>query len=119
MDFCLIMNPKHLIKRMHKKSLQSYAKVHVVACAISRSGNLLGISMSTPVKNRHDPTGHAEWKLMTKFGKGIDTIYIARFSKRGLREGSISPCKMCSNLASRLNVRIISLTNGENNDEIN
>ena len=110
------MNPKHLIKRMHKKANKSIAKVHVVACAVSRTGNVLGITMSRPVPNRHTPTGHAEWQLMTKYGRGIDTIYISRFSKAGLNQCPISPCKMCNNLASRLQIKIISLTNGANNE---
>lgn len=105
------MKPKHLIKRMHKKSLQSIAKCHVVAVAVSRSGNILGISMSKPVKNRHDPTGHAEWQLMGKYGRGIDKIYIGRFSHSGMKTCLISPCKICRSLSSRLNIKIISLTN--------
>ena len=110
------MNPKHLLKRMHKKSLQSRAKFHVVAVGLSKVGNIIGIEMSHPVilghvDNRHNPLGHAEWKLLCKYGKKLDTIYISRFSKTGIHKLNISACPMCSAYAKRMGVKIISLTN--------
>ena len=101
----------YFLKKMHKKSLQSQAKCHVCAIGISKNGNVLGMSMSRPVKNRHDPIGHAEWQLMAKYGRGIDTIYIGRFSKAGHNSCLVHPCSMCKGLSERLQIRIISLTN--------
>ena len=98
---------------MHLKSKQSISKCHVVAVAVSKSGNVLDISMSKPVRNRHDPIGHAEWQLMCKYGRGIDKIYIARFSKAGNNSCKIDPCPMCKGLADRLGITIVSLTNEE------
>ena len=111
------MNLNHLIKRMHKKSLSSIAKCHVVAVGVSKKGNVMGITMSTPTLTRHNPHGHAEWKLMTQYGRGLDTIYISRFSKAGNNSCKIEPCPMCKGLADRLQIKIISLTNGENNEQ--
>lgn len=112
------MKTKHLLKRMHKKSLQSKAKCHVVGVGISKRGNVLGIEMSSPVGSRHAPLGHAEWRLMCKYGKALDTIYISRFSKAGNNSCKISACSMCKGLADRLGIKIISLTNeGDNNNE--
>lgn len=105
------MKTKHLLKRMHLKSKQSISKCHVVAVAVSKSGNILGITMSKPVRNRHDPQGHAEWQLMCKYGRGIDKIYIARFSKAGNNSCKIDACPMCRGLADRLGITIVSLTN--------
>ena len=85
----------------------------MVAVGISKAGNILGITMSKPVRNRHDPQGHAEWQLMCKYGRGIDKIYIARFSKAGNNSCKIDACPMCKGLADRLGISIVSLTNEE------
>lgn len=111
------MNPKHLIKRMHKKSLQSQAKCHVCAIAVSKKGNVLGMAMSTPSPNRHNILSHAEGKLMMKYGRGIDTIYVGRFSHAGNNMCKVDACEMCKGMADRLQIKIISLTNGENNEQ--
>ena len=105
------MKTKHLLKRMHKKSLQSQAKCHVCAVAISKKGNILGMAMSTPSRNRHNILSHAEGKLMMKYGRGIDTIYVGRFSHAGNNTCRVDACPMCKGLADRLGITIVSLTN--------
>ena len=107
------MNPKHLIKRMHKKSTQSISKCHVVCVAVSKKGNVLGIAMSRPSLNRYNVSYHAEGQLMLKYGRGIDTLYIARFSKAGNNSCKIDACPMCKGMADRLGIKIVSLTNEE------
>ena len=96
---------------MHKKAKQSVAKCHVCAVALSKKGNILGMAISTPSINRYNLLSHAEGKLMTKYGRGIDKIYIARFSKAGNNSCKIDACPMCKGLADRLGITIVSLTN--------
>ena len=105
------MKTKHLLKRMHLKSKQSISKCHVVAVAVSKKGNILGIAMSRPSLNRYNVSYHAEGQLMLKYGRGIDTLYIARFSKAGHNSCKIDACPMCRGMADRLGIKIISLTN--------
>ena len=42
------MKTKHLLKRMHLKSKQSISKCHVVAVAVSKSGNVLDTYIIDP-----------------------------------------------------------------------
>lgn len=96
---------KNVLKWMRRKSKQSVCTYRVVAVGFSRKGNIIGMNMSRPQKNRHSALGHAEYQLMTRYGRKLHKIVIARFNGRGDML-PIEPCKNCSGLAERLGIII-------------
>ena len=101
------------ITRMRNKAKFSRGKYRVIAIAFTKNGNFLGISMNSfrnGLSNRKGSGDHAETKLMRKFGKRIDKIYIMRFGAR-LSPLPIEPCQNCSKVADKYGIKIISLSN--------
>lgn len=96
---------KNVLKWMKHKSKQSLCTYRVVAVGFSRKGNVIGIRMSMPQKNRNNALGHAEYQLMTRYGRKLNKIVIARFNGSG-KQLPIEPCKNCSGLAERLGITI-------------
>ena len=101
------------ITRMRNKAKVSHGKYKIIAIAFSDKGNFLGISMNgfrEGLSNRKGAGAHAETKLIRKFGKRIDKIYIMRFGMK-LDILPIHPCVNCSKVADKYGIKIISLSN--------
>lgn len=96
------------LNRMRNKSKQSICTYKIVAVGLSRKGNVVDITMSKPQRSRNNALGHAEYQLMSKYGRKIHKIVIARFNVRG-EMLPISPCKNCAGFAERLGIVIESL----------
>lgn len=96
------------IRKMRKKASQSICVYRIVAVAFSRKGNVIATITNKPQKNITSTIGHAEYRLMARYGRKIYKIRIARFGRSG-EIRPISPCKGCLDLAKRLGITIESL----------
>ena len=99
--------------RMRNKAKVSHGKYKIIAIAFTNKGNFLGISMNgfrEGLSNRKGAGAHAETKLIRKFGKRIDKIYIIRFGMK-LDILPIHPCENCAKVAEKYGIKIISLSN--------
>jgi len=100
-----------LLQILQKKALQSPSTFLVSAAAYSKHGNLLGTcsnGFKGFVPKRRGAGMHAEQKLIRKFGKKIDTIYIIRCGHDGERL-PIHACENCAKMAEKLGIKIVSL----------
>lgn len=86
---------KRYIKRSH----------FVVAAGITSKGNLLICTVSKPAQKPKQLVAHAEGMIMLRYGKKIDTIYIAKFN-RDMSSIAIQPCALCAAYAQKLGVKI-------------
>lgn len=109
------MSPKtiySLIPRMaNKVKLDRGVSYRIVAIAFSKRNNFLGLAMNGFRDFMSDGKGkgmHAEMKLMKKFGKCIDRIYILRVGN-SLDALPIHPCINCSKVANKMGIKIICL----------
>jgi hypothetical protein len=83
----------------------------VCAIAFSKRNNLLGIEMNGHrpfVATRRGGGEHAEIKLLKKFGRQIDRIYIIRVGKT-CDPLPIHPCENCAKVAAKYGIKIIPL----------
>jgi len=106
-----------LIEFLKRKAIHSDCSYKVSAVCFDKKGNVLG-----SVTNKHSSwdvvrkTGigragtakHAERLLISKYGKNIKTIVIARVGQSGeLR--SIDSCPTCRKVAKKYGIKIISV----------
>ena len=112
-----------LIERLKKKAWTGKSKFKIAAFAFSRKGNFLGsaansVSSCLSYENyrkrcllgeecKHSGK-HAEKALIEKYGKRISTILIVRIGLGG-EIRPIEPCQMCSKIADKLGIKIISV----------
>jgi cytidine deaminase len=88
-------------------------KFKVVAVAVTKKGNVLGLSTNgfrLGLSNRKGAGIHAERELIKKYGQKIGKIYIWRYGNNGKNELPIDPCVNCQKIAKKLNIKIISMT---------
>jgi hypothetical protein len=86
-------------------------KYKICAIAFSKRNNLLGIEMNghRPFESvRRGGGDHAETKLIKKFGRRIDRIYIMRVGKT-CDALPIHACENCSKVADKYGIKIIPL----------
>jgi len=112
-----------LIAKLKQKATTGQLKFRIAAFAFSKKGNFLGSAVNsisswityegyqsrceTGETCKHSGR-HAERILIEKYGKRISTILILRIGHSGnLRP--ISPCAMCSKIAKKLGIKIMSL----------
>lgn len=106
-----------LVKLLKRKASRSDCTYKVSAVCFDKKGNILG-----HITNKHSNwdvvrrtgTGrsgtakHAERLLISKYGKNIKTIVIARVGHGGkLRK--IDPCPVCQKVAKKYGIRIMSI----------
>ena len=109
------MNKKYikyeLTQRLFKKAIQSDSNFYIAAAAFSRNGNLLGY-ITNGRNNYYEASKrgagiHAEASLIKRFGKRIDTIYIARTGRNNKNKLPIDPCENCAKIAKNMGIKII------------
>ncbi len=97
-----------ILTRAIKKARKSCCLFKISAMALNRKGEVIS---TTTNRHRFDGKGrglHAEMILMKRHPKSVKTIIICRVGKGGdLRP--VHPCKMCSEKALELGVKIITL----------
>ena len=106
-----------LITFLKKKAIRSDCSYKISAICFDKKGNILG-----HVTNKHSDwdvvkktnagragtAKHAERLLISKFGKNIKTIVIARVGHSGeLR--NIDPCPICQKVAKKYGIKILSV----------
>lgn len=100
----------HIVQKVIKKAIQSNCCYKVAAIGISKKGEVLYSATNRHRFPRKFGGTHAEMAVMKSCPKSLKTIVICRVGKGGDLL-PISPCKMCSEKAQELNVKIISIGN--------
>lgn len=95
-------------KMLSKKASQSISKYKVSALALSKRGNIIGKCFNKPSPKPGNIGCHAESRLILRYGRKIKTILIYRVNQAGIPK-PIDPCPMCSELARRFNIDIITI----------
>lgn len=109
-----------LVGLLKEKARHSSCTYKISAVAFDKKGNVLG-----HMTNKHsnwdviEKTGvgragtakHAERLLISKFGKQIKTIVIARIGHSGQLR-CIDPCMSCQKIAKKYKIKIISICPG-------
>jgi hypothetical protein len=101
-----------LIPRMANKLKEDRGLTYrICAVAFTKRNNVLGLAMNSfrdHLSTRKGAGSHAEAKLIKKYGKRIDRIYILRVGN-ACDPLPIHPCANCSKLAEKYGIRIIPL----------
>lgn len=101
-----------LIPRMAKKvKVDRGTTYRIVAMAFTKRNNYLGMSMNgfrDHLSNRRGAGAHAEMKLIQKYGRQIDTIYLLRVGN-ALDPLPIHPCENCSKVIQKMGIKVILL----------
>ena len=112
-----------LVSLLKEKASHSSCTYKISAVAFDKKGNVLG-----HVTNKHScwdvvekekgvgragTARHAERLLISKFGKQIKTIVIARIGNSGQLR-CIDPCMSCQKIAKKYKIKIISIYPGSN-----
>lgn len=100
---------KEVVNRLAKKALTSRCNQKVAAIALSRKGDYIGSASNSRRFVKFGGGIHAERRLMERFS-GIKTIIIGRVNKSG-ELLPIHACKVCSDIAQRMGINIISVFN--------
>lgn len=110
-----------ILPALIKKSKQTNGKntrikYNIAAVAVNVRGEILGISRNTFrsfLSCRPGSGQHAEMRLINRYKSQIDTIYILRTGGSG-NLLPIDPCSNCKKNADRYGIKIVSLSNPEN-----
>lgn len=101
---------------LKQKAKQSPSKYRISAIALDKKGDILGVAHNTYSKYGKEMSNkflgaHAERRLMERYSHNIKTIIIMRIG-RGGDILPIDPCCMCSSIAKKLGIKIISVRPG-------
>lgn len=108
----LIKDIKNRMKRKainRRKSGNNIQKYFIVAAGISKKGNFIEMALNRPAEKPGNRCYHAEGILISKYGRKLEVIYIARFGNSG-DELPIKPCEQCRSIADRMGIKIVSLS---------
>lgn len=101
---------------LKQKAEQSPSKYRISAIALDKKGDVLGTASNTYSKYGIDMSNkfmgvHAERKLMERYKTNIKTIIIMRIGKSGSIL-PVDPCRVCSSIAKKMGIKIISVRPG-------
>lgn len=99
---------KRYKEMLTQKAKQSISKYKVSAIGLSKKGNIVGKCFNKPSVKPGNIGCHAESRLILRYGRKIKTILIYRIGLAGTPK-PIDPCPMCSELARRFNIDIITV----------
>lgn len=113
--------------RLNKKAIQSSSGYKIAAAAFTKKGNLIDIATNhvrlTLPASKKGAGVHAEATLIKRHKSSIAYIVISRVG-RGGQDRPIHPCELCTKLADKYGIKIISiceildvLEKGENNGD--
>lgn len=94
--------------RLCKKAAKTTCRFKISAAALNHKDEVIGIVNNSHRFVKYGGGLHAERKLMDRYGKNIKTIIILRIGNSG-NLLPIEPCKVCKEIADKLNIKIISI----------
>ena len=103
------------IEKMIKKAKKSSCKYFISALGINFKDEIIGLKSNRPRFSKYGGSIHAEMALMSKYGKRLKTIYIVRVNPKG-KILPIDPCKVCQKKADELGIKIMSVSQDDQND---
>lgn len=113
---CAATDNPEIIRRLHKKCMQSPSQYKISCVALNKKGDVIGYTSNKFRKDSIDPligSGlHAEAAALAKFYPfGIKTLLIMRIGNGG-DILPIDPCEDCLKMARKLGVTIRSVMPG-------
>jgi hypothetical protein len=98
----------NVIEQAKRKAGTSSCRFKISATGFDKRGNVIGCATNKPRFVRKGGGIHAEAALIRRYGKRLRTILICRVNRAGDML-PIDPCKNCSELAEKFEIKIISL----------
>lgn len=98
-----------LLARARRKALTSRCTYKVCAIALDHKHDAIAVLTNVPAIGRKSGWGHAEMRLMRRYGRAIRHILLLRVNRRGDLM-PISPCKACAAQARKLGISIKEIT---------
>lgn len=91
--------------KLVKTASKSICRFKVSAVAFSKKGNILGWSYCKPYIDKNGGSIHAERELISRYGRSIHTIVIARTNRAG-KMLPIDACNVCQKVADKMGIII-------------